>query len=640
MTKFYLIALTLLYLGTSAVAHAQAPVVSLPNIFRDYRGQNDVNVGAGDKLQFGAQIQGGSISTTVKAQFTSNSDPSQNVTTPVVPCGPLVDNANFCGTSAQFSTARTNGTWKATFTNGSGSTTVTLPSVAAIPAAIVPFPINVATSSDSNGTPTITWTVPAGTVLNNVRAQVYDKSQRRTNGADQIIESVNLSSSATSYTPTVALTTGGNYSLNLQFLVSRDGGPLPANSSNADILTRSNAWFDFTKTTGAAPAVQLPQVAANNVFQFSVTNVGPSVPTLIDPPIAIGYDYKTAPGDPNFTSVLLPAIGNSNYTVTYQSASGQVTTVPLAALTTLSFPNGGVSAFSVRGIDQASMLDPTNAGSFVTTLTFASNGSFSGSMTPATIGNALVAATLPSSRSVQVGNAATAFATMINSGITSLSGCYIVPAVNVPAGFSYQTTNPATNALVGTINTPATIAAGAAQTFVVAFTPTSPLTTTDVPFGFTCTSTGETVPTIVGVNTLQLTFDANPVPDIVALAATSSNDGIVDISQSSTVGSFAVATANVGVAGAITVSADTGATTLPISLSICQTNANGVCQAPPSSAVTTSIAANDTPTFSIFIAETGTITLDPATKRIFVRFKDSGGIVRGSTSVAVLTTTP
>jgi hypothetical protein len=71
----------------------------------------------------------------------------------------------------------------------------------------------------------------------------------------------------------------------------------------------------------------------------------------------------------------------------------------------------------------------------------------------------LVAAVLPSSRSVQVGNTATAFATIINSGSSALSGCAIVPVTTVPASFVYQTTNPATNALTGSPNTPASIAA-------------------------------------------------------------------------------------------------------------------------------------------------------------------------------------
>jgi hypothetical protein len=51
----------------------------------------------------------------------------------------------------------------------------------------------------------------------------------------------------------------------------------------------------------------------------------------------------------------------------------------------------------------------------------------------------------------------------------------------------------------------------------------------------------------------------------------------------------------------------------------------------------TTINANATPTFGIFIQGNGNVTFDPAANRIFVRFKDSGGVTRGSTSVAVRT---
>jgi hypothetical protein len=53
--------------------------------------------------------------------------------------------------------------------------------------------------------------------------------------------------------------------------------------------------------------------------------------------------------------------------------------------------------------------------------------------------------------------------------------------------------------------------------------------------------------------------------------------------------------------------------------------------------VTTTINANATPTFGIFVQGSGNVAFDPALNRIFVRFKDSGAVTRGSTSVAVRT---
>jgi len=53
--------------------------------------------------------------------------------------------------------------------------------------------------------------------------------------------------------------------------------------------------------------------------------------------------------------------------------------------------------------------------------------------------------------------------------------------------------------------------------------------------------------------------------------------------------------------------------------------------------VTQLINANATPTFGIFVQGIRNVPFDPATNRIFVRFKDSGAVTGGSTSVAVLT---
>ncbi len=248
--------------------------------------------------------------------------------------------------------------------------------------------------------------------------------------------------------------------------------------------------------------------------------------------------------------------------------------------------------------------------------------------------DSLAAAVLPTSRSVQVGSLASAFATIINLGPETATGCSIAPKTVAAASFTYQTTNPATNTPIGTPNTPADISAGGGQSFVFAFIPTSPIPPTDVQLTFGCTNTAP-APSTTGLNTLLLSASATPVSDLIAVAATLSNDGIVTLAS---VAAFAVATANVGVGGLITVSANTGAVSLPVSLVLCQTNpTTGACLAPATPTVTLQIDAGATPTFSIFVGASGPIPFDPANNRIFVRFTDSGNIVRGATSVAVRT---
>ncbi|HEV8439115.1 MAG TPA: hypothetical protein VGT40_13555 [Methylomirabilota bacterium] len=253
-------------------------------------------------------------------------------------------------------------------------------------------------------------------------------------------------------------------------------------------------------------------------------------------------------------------------------------------------------------------------------------------------GPALLAAVLPVSRSVQVGVVATAFATVIATGPGTGSGCTITPVTPVVlATFGYQTTDPTTNAVTGFPNTPVTIAAGGFQTFIFGFTPTAPFPPTNVQLAFDCGNTSP-APIVSGLNTLLLSASTLPVPDIVALSATTGNDGIVNIPGATGTGAFAVATSNVGVDGTITVSASTGVVSLPITFLVCQTNpVTGECTTTLAPTVTTLIAAGATPTFAIFATGSSTVPFDPANNRVFVLFTEGGAVIRGATSVAVRT---
>ena len=81
----------------------------------------------------------------------------------------------------------------------------------------------------------------------------------------------------------------------------------------------------------------------------------------------------------------------------------------------------------------------------------------------------LVSSVLPSSRSVQVGTPATAFATMINAGQSTATSCSVAPTTNIPATFLYQTTDPATNQIIGTPNTAINVGGGASAEFCPGF---------------------------------------------------------------------------------------------------------------------------------------------------------------------------
>jgi outer membrane protein assembly factor BamB len=252
----------------------------------------------------------------------------------------------------------------------------------------------------------------------------------------------------------------------------------------------------------------------------------------------------------------------------------------------------------------------------------------------------LFAALLPGARSVALGTAATVFATLLNSGGTSLNNCQIALPASAPGGLAltYQTTDPATNQLTGLPNQPVTIAAHAGQSFVLGFT--APAALSDPAQGLVLACDGIThAASIRGLNTIDLTISATPVADIVALAATASGNGILQIPLSSGgAAAFAAASINVGVGGTLTASTDFGGAALPVTATLCQTNpVNGQCLTPPAASVAVTIGAAATPTFSVFATASSAIPFAPGASRIFLRFTDAAGVSHGSTSVAVRT---
>ena len=247
----------------------------------------------------------------------------------------------------------------------------------------------------------------------------------------------------------------------------------------------------------------------------------------------------------------------------------------------------------------------------------------------------LAGAVLPSSRSVTVGTAATAFATMLNAGSVTGVGCQVSLATPIAATFAYQTTDPDTNAVTGTANTPVDIAPGGRQTFVIAVMPQAPLPPTVIGIGFQCLN-GPAAPTAISVNTLLLSAALGPTPDPVALIAfVPGGPAFVDLSGAGRAGAFAVAAVNVGASGRISVKSDTGGVALPVALAVCQTDAQGQCLGPAATSVAVDVPSGGTPTFAVFAAAAGTVPFDPATNRIVVHFFDSGGVERGQTSAAI-----
>src|SRR5262245_13170039 len=257
---------------------------------------------------------------------------------------------------------------------------------------------------------------------------------------------------------------------------------------------------------------------------------------------------------------------------------------------------------------------------------------------PMTASADIVGSILPTSRSVLLGQTATAFATIINAGTTTATSCGLELGTAINADFTFRTTDPNTNEPIVPLQTRVDIPPNQRQSWVFGITPNAQLNPTEVTIRMTCSNTSP-APVFVGLNTLLLSASSSPIPDVIALAATLANDGVVRAPGTRGTGVFSVASANVGAAGLITVLPQIvgnagGATAL-----ICETDVAGNCLAAPAASVSTSVTAGGTNSFGVFVIAHGLADFDPANTRVNVRFNDAGSIVRGAGSVAYTTQT-
>jgi hypothetical protein len=368
-----------------------APISLVPNtvnMFRDIRGANNVGIGQGDILQYGADVAGGSAGTFLRATY-----PPTGFNDPVQACNPLAVSANFCSNGTGYNLGRVAQPWQLTFSRpGEAPLSLAGPSLAGTEVA-VPFPVDV-TITGRGVTPTISWTIPGAFIADAVRINIFDRGRLLPSGQADIIHSFSVAASAGSYAIPAqlnsgqALKLGGDYVFNIQLIDTRgDPADLIRTNQNAHILRRSSSFFSFTPLSGSGPPQAVLPTVVNGVYNFAVTNVGPNSVTFIDPFVAVGYDYATGAGDPNFASVLLPTgVGDDLYDLYLWNGSAFADSgINLTGGTQYFFGGAGLDRFSVRGIETSAGLDPANVTAFVTGLTFVANGNFTGTMTPVVV---------------------------------------------------------------------------------------------------------------------------------------------------------------------------------------------------------------------------------------------------------------
>ncbi len=146
--------------------------------------------------------------------------------------------------------------------------------------------------------------------------------------------------------------------------------------------------------------------------------------------------------------------------------------------------------------------------------------------------------------------------------------------------------------------------------------------------------------TIVGVNTLLLTFDAAPVADMIAVGDTFLHDGFSHIPGVGGTGIFVIAATNIGTSRSLTARARFADLSTQATALVCETYPSGPqigqCKAPPTPTVTRTINNGENTTWTAFVTSTGAVPADPAKYRVIFQFED-GPAIRGSTSTAVTT---
>ncbi|MCW5724184.1 MAG: hypothetical protein KIS81_04415 [Maricaulaceae bacterium] len=254
----------------------------------------------------------------------------------------------------------------------------------------------------------------------------------------------------------------------------------------------------------------------------------------------------------------------------------------------------------------------------------------------------LVSSVLPYARSVASPGAATAFASVINAGSELAEACTLQIArgpAGAPGPVDYRATDPATNTAIGPDNPEFDIPAGGLATFVFGgdFTALGSDQALDLRLIADCANS-DPAAQMPGVNSVLWTFTPGAAPDIVSIAATSPDAGVVNLPSNGARGAVALAAVNIGAAGDVVLRADLGAGNLPLEPEICGTDpATGVCVTPRMAELPVSFGAGEVRTFAVFLRAHGPVQFAPERYRVFFLFEDANRVARGGASVAART---
>lgn len=378
----------------STLAWSADPIsVSEVVAWREVHSANSIGNRPGDFLKIGAlrvtpnpfNGNNGSTGTSVRA-FPPGSLPESagfNLAFKFSPASPN----EFSGSNFFFSEART-APWTITVTNVeslNSPVTVYTPAVLRADGTIPGAQKFVQDMSISGVGTNVTFhfTAPADSQHDAIGLRIFDRNRLTPAGFPIGIHVGGAPANATEITPPAILNgsgdmlqLGGQYVVSIQLQESRADTRTP--------LSRSVAYFNFSPLgPSAPPRTFLPMVGPDNVYHFTV-NVQAGQRIFIDPEVAVGYEYATGDGDPNFESIMLPNAGDNLFYLHVFNGSEWVYWGVISAGVPYSFGGNGVSKFRVSGIEPTAGLNPKDPTAFVSGLTFVADGQFTGTMTPLT----------------------------------------------------------------------------------------------------------------------------------------------------------------------------------------------------------------------------------------------------------------
>lgn len=367
---------------------ADPVAISTPFMNLENRAVNSLGFGSGEFLRIGVNsvVPNGAAGT---AGIGSTVDPvtGQTITRIInYSPGPIIPNffSRYLTDSVSF-----RGPWTLTFSNGpdSSQASVSLPTGATQ----APF-VNTIALSGTSANPTFSWTPPPGATVNGYRINIYDKTLVGP-GSNGQVTSRNVGSNVTSYTVSAAdFTVPGygfalnrNYSIEIGLIQTKDGSS--SNLGNDNLKAISRVYADFRPTQAGGPNVNLPVILPDGSFLFNFSVVAGQT-YYIDPPVSVGYDYRVGVGNPSFKSVVLPiGVGDGKYDIFGLGLSGEATLLAHDWLggSVFDFVGPGIDGFRIGAIEESAGLDPSDVTAFVTGLTFAGNGVFTGTQKPITL---------------------------------------------------------------------------------------------------------------------------------------------------------------------------------------------------------------------------------------------------------------